>query len=360
MTFIPDQPYNELPLLPPGRELWETMEVYKQLTLARAALAELKGRAPVIPNPMMLINTLVLQEAKDSSSIENIFTTSDKLYRAFAASTGETDKQTKEVVRYRQALWDGWQKVKSEGLSLKIVEDIYRTIKEMDDGIRDTPVFVGTLKKVVYTPPCCKKVLTEKLKNWIEFANAEDGIDPLIKMALLHYQFEAIHPFTDGNGRTGRVLNVLFISLKNLLDQPILYLSKYINDNRNEYYRLLNYVTANDSFEEWVLFMLKGVSETARNTLQKVNAIHELFIKTQEKVKKDLPGIYSHELLELLFNQPYCKIGFIVDAGLASRNTAGKYLSELEKAGILVMEKSGNEFLYLNKGLFDILSGAKK
>jgi Fic family protein len=359
MTFQPDQPFNELPLLPPGRELWETMEVYKQLAIARAALAELKGRAPVIPNPMMLINTLVLQEAKDSSSIENIFTTSDKLYRAFASSTTEADRQTKEVVRYRQALWDGWQKVQSEGLSLKVIEDIYRKIKEKDDGIRDSLVFVGTLKKVVYTPPCCKKVLKEKLKNWLDFANAEDGVDPLIKMALMHYQFEAIHPFIDGNGRTGRVLNVIYISLKNLLDQPILYLSKYINDNRNEYYRLLNYVTTNDSFEEWVIFMLKGISETAQLTLQKVNAIHDLFIKTQKKVKTELPGIYSYELLELLFNQPYCKIGFIVDEGIVSRNTAGKYLSELEKAGILVMEKSGHEFLYLNKGLFDILSGTR-
>jgi len=241
-----------------------------------------------------------------------------------------------------------------------VIENICRTIKEKDDGIRDTPVFVGTFKKVIYTPPCCKKVLTQKLKNWIEFANAVDGIDPLIKVALMHYQFEAIHPFTDGNGRTGRVLNVIYISLKKLLDQPILYLSKYINDNRNEYYRLLNYVTTNESFEEWILFMLKGISETALLTLQKVNEIHDLFIKTQEEVKTKLPGIYSYELVEILFNQPYCKIGFIIDAGIASRNTAGKYLSELEKAGILVMHKSGNEFLYLNKGLFDILSGTRE
>jgi len=205
MIFNPEVPFNELPLLPPVRESWENMRVYKQLADARAALAELKGRAPVILNPMMLINTLVLQEAKDSSSIENIFTTSDKLYRAFASSTPEPDRQTKKVVRYRQALWEGWQKVKSNGLSLEAIEGIYRTIKEKNDGVRDSLVFVGTLSKVVYTPPCCKKVIKSKLQNWLDYAGIEDGLDPLIKMALLHYQFEAIHPFTDGNGRTGRV-----------------------------------------------------------------------------------------------------------------------------------------------------------
>lgn len=356
MTFQPDKPYNDLLLLPPDRTVWETMAVYKQLTMARAALAELKGRAPIIPNPIMLINTLVLQEAKDSSSIENIFTTSDKLYRAFSASTVEPDPQTKEVVRYRQALWEAWQKVKTVGFSMELIEDIYRTIKEKEDGIRDSVVFVGNRVRVVYTPPCCKKVITAKLNNWLKFAKADDGIDPLIKLAILHYQFEAIHPFTDGNGRTGRVLNVLYISLMNLLDQPILYLSKYINDNRSDYYRLLLQVTEKNNFEEWVLFILKGITETAGFTLYKVNAINELLHKTIEKVKNQLPTIYSYELIEMLFHQPYCKIAFLVDAGIASRNTAGKYLSELEKIGILAVEKSGNESLYLNKELFKLLS----
>jgi Fic family protein len=356
MTFQPNKPFNDLPLLPPVRTVWETMAVYKQLTIARAALAELKGRAPVIPNPLMLINTLVLQEAKDSSSIENIFTSSDKMYRAFSASTIEPDPQTKEVVRYRKALWEAWQKVKTGGFTLELIEDIYRTIKEEEDGIRDSEVFVGNRVKVFYTPPCCKKVITSKLNNWLKFAKANDGIDTLIKLAILHYQFEAIHPFTDGNGRTGRVLNVLYISLMNLLDEPILYLSKYINDNKSDYYKLLREVTEKNNFEEWILYILKAITETAVFTLYKVNAINELFRRTLENVKNQLPSIYSYELVEILFHQPYCKIAFLVDAGVASRNTAGKYLSELEDIGILAMEKSGTESLYLNKELFKILS----
>ena len=222
MKFNREQPYNDLPLLPPDAARWENMEVYKELSGARAALAELKGRAPVIPNPKMLINTLVLQEAKDSSSIENVFTTSDKLYKAFSASNEEPDPQTKEVLRYRHALWEAWQLVQKEGWSIKIFEIIYSTIKERKNGIRDDIVYIGDSSTIVYTPPCCKKVLTGMLNNWIKYASANDSTDPLIKMALLHYQFEAIHPFTDGNGRAGRILNVLYISKNNLLDQPIL------------------------------------------------------------------------------------------------------------------------------------------
>lgn len=356
MTFKPDKPFNDLPLLPPHKKLWETMDVYKELAQARAALAELKGRAPVIPNPKMLINTLVLQEAKDSSSIENIFTTSDKLYKAFSASTVETDPQTKEVVRYRQALWEGWQEVSKKGIDISVIEKIYRTIKDSHDGVRDSEVFVGNRIRVVYTPPCCKNVIIDKLKNWIKVASSKNEIDVLIKMAILHYQFEAIHPFTDGNGRTGRILNVLFISMMNLMDQPILYLSRYINDNKSDYYRLLLEVTTKNNWEEWIIYMLKAITSTARLTLEKVNTINALFHLTIEKVKQELPSIYSYELVELLFHQPYCKIGFIVDSGIASRNTAGKYLSELEKAGILAMEKSGTEILYLNTELYKLLS----
>lgn len=219
MNFIADKPYSDLPLLPPNPKQWETIAIYKQLAKARAALAELKGRAPVIPNPKMLINTLVLEEAKDSSSIENIFTSTDKLYRAFSSSTVEPDAQTKEVLRYRYALWNTWQRVNKEGLSINLIEEIYQTIKEKEDGIRESGVFIGNQYSVIYTPPTGKELIKEKLENWIDFANNKDEIDPLIKMAILHYQFEAIHPFIDGNGRTGRVLNVLFISLQKLLDQ---------------------------------------------------------------------------------------------------------------------------------------------
>jgi len=351
-----NKPYNDLPLLPPSREVWEKVEVYKILTEARAALAELKGRCPVIPNPFMLINTLVLQEAKDSSSIENIFTTSDKLYKAFASSTLLTDPQTKEVLRYRQALVSAWNKLQKDDFSVALMEDIYHEIKEKQDGVRDHEVYVGNAFQTIYTPPCCKKLLVEKLNNWIEFAHADDDTDPLIKMAILHYQFEAIHPFSDGNGRTGRVLNVLFLSKLGLLDSPILYLSKYINTYKNDYYRLLREVTNNGNWTEWIIYMLISIKETAIYTLKKVNSIYALFQETLERIRKEAPDVYSYELVSLLFEQPYCKIAFLVERGIASRNTASKYLGLLTEAGILKKEQSGNESLYLNTELYHLLT----
>ena len=231
-------------------------------------------------------------------------------------------------------------------------------IKEPEgkSGIRDEVVYIGNAFKTVYTPPCCNEVLTEKLENRVDFANNDDSIDPLIKMAILHYQFEAIHPFFDGNGRTGRVMNALFISKKDLLDEPVLYLSKYINEYRNDYYRLLREVTEKGNWSEWILFMLKAVKETAIYTLKKVNGIYDLYQSTQDKVKTEAKTIYSYELIEMLFSQPYCKIGFLVDAKIASRNTASKYLNTLEELGILTKEQSGNEILYLNKDLYKLLS----
>ena len=351
-----NKPYNDLPPLPPPSEVWEKIEVYKVLSEARAALAELKGRCPVIPNPYMLINTLVLQEAKDSSSIENIFTTSDKLYKAFASSGTSTDPQTKEVLRYRQALLHAWNRLKHEDISVEILEDIYHEIKEKDDGVRDHEVYIGNDFETIYTPPCCKEVLLEKLDNWIAFAQATDTTDPLIKMAILHYQFEAIHPFSDGNGRTGRVFNVLYLSRQGLLDEPVLYLSKYINTYKNDYYRLLSEITYSGNWTDWIVYMLNAVKETSVFTLNKVNAIYTLFQETIELIKKEASGVYSYELVSLLFEQPYCKISFVVDREIASRNTASKYLETLAKIGILEKERSGKESLYLNKRLFQLLT----
>ena len=350
-----NKPYNKLPLLPPSTKVWEQIEVYKVLAGARAALAELKGRCPVIPNPYMLINTLVLQEAKDSSSIENIFTTSDKLYRAFASSMVAADPQTKEVLRYRQALLTAWESLKKSDFSVSVMENIYREIKEKDDGVRDNEVYIGNAFEIIYTPPCCKDVLLEKLNNWIDFAKSDDAIDPLIKMAILHYQFEAIHPFSDGNGRTGRVLNVLFLSKLELLDYPILYLSKYINTYKSDYYRLLREVTTSGKWTEWIIYLLTSIKETAVYTLKKVNAIYELFQQTLQKVQNDAPHVYSYELVSLLFEQPYCKIAFLVNRDIASRNTASKYLGELVKIGILKKEQSGSESLYVNQKLYQLL-----
>jgi Fic family protein len=356
MAFEADKPYNDLPILPPAQEAWETLPVYKILAEARAAMAELKGRMPVIPNPLMLINTLVLQEAKESSSIENIFTSSDKMYKAFASSTTQPDPHTKEVLRYRIALYDAWQQLQKSGIDLPLIEKIYRKIKDKEDGIRDSKVYIGNRFQVIYTPPCCNDVLTDKLNNWTDFVRAEDGIDPLIKMAILHYQFEAIHPFTDGNGRTGRILNVLYLTQIGIIDQPVLYLSQYINAFKAEYYQLLRGVTENEAWEEWLIYMLTAVKATAVETLNKINQIHELLQATVEKVRTEAEGIYSRELVDMLFVQPYCKISFLVDDGIASRNTASKYLNRLVELDILKLEKVGNESLYLNKKLYDLMS----
>ena len=355
MAFRPDQPYNDLPLLPPAKKAWETLGVYKTLAEARAAMAELKGRMPIIPNPLMLINTLVLQEAKESSSIENIFTSSDKLYKAFASTTTEPDSQTKEVLRYRTALYDAWQKQQESGIDLPLLENIYRKIKDKEDGVRDTPVYIGNRFQVVCTPPCCHDVLIEKLSDWLNFAQSDNGIDPLIKMAMLHYQFEAIHPFTDGNGRTGRVLNVLYLTQVGIIDQPVLYLSQYINAFKSDYYSLLRGVTENGEWEAWLVYMLTAVKATAKETLNLINQIYELLQETIEKVRTDAADIYSRELVDMLFVQPYCKISFLVGGGIASRNTASKYLNRLVELDILELEKIGNESLYLNKKLYALL-----
>jgi Fic family protein len=356
MAFQSDQPYNDLPSLPPSAEAWETLAVYKILAEARAAMAELKGRMPIIPNPLMLINTLVLQEAKESSSIENIFTSSDKLYKAFASTTTEPDPQTKEVLRYRTALYDAWLQQQQSGIDLELLENIYRKIKDKEDGVRDNPVYIGNRFQVVYTPPCCFDVLSEKLDDWLNFVHTDDGIDPLIKMAILHYQFEAIHPFTDGNGRTGRVLNVLYLTQVGIIDRPVLYLSQYINAFKSDYYRLLRGVTENGEWKAWLMYMLTAVKATAIETLNLINQIQELLQETIEKVRTDAADIYSRELVDMLFVQPYCKISFLVDGGIASRNTASKYLNRLVELDILALEKIGNESLYLNKKLYELLS----
>jgi Fic family protein len=356
MAFNREKPYNDLPLLLPDKKGWETLEVYKKLADARASLAELKGRLPIIPNPLMLINTLVLQEAKDSSTIENIFTTNDDLYKAFSSNLN-TDPSTKEVLRYREALWDAFSKMKKPSdYSEKLAVDIFKTITEKKEEIRKVQVYIGSRDHVVYTPPSSGKVLKEKLSNWFDIALKEKNVDPLIKMAMLHYQFEAIHPFTDGNGRTGRILNVLYLCKEKLIDLPVIYLSKFILYNKNDYYKFLREVTENKKWESWILFMLDGVNETAKLTLNKVNAIYEEYLSVIEKVRTQAPEIYTHELIEVIFNQPYCKIAILEEKKIASRNTASKYLKRLEELGILASETVGRETLYKNILLLNILS----
>lgn len=259
--YNPKKPYNELPLLPPKKDL-ETKKILKQTIQATRVLAELKGRADEIPNQSRLVNAITLQEAKDSSEIENIVTTQDSLFQAFSAKTNTVDAQTKEVLRYRHALWEGYRNLDKKPLSTNTFISIVQTIKETNIGIRNTPgTKITSNGKTIYTPPEGEKLIRDLLKNLEDFLHAEDGLDDLIRLAVMHYQFEAIHPFPDGNGRTGRVLNILYLVEKNLIDAPILYLSKFIIENKNDYYKKLKAVTEKEDWEGWILFMLKAIEK---------------------------------------------------------------------------------------------------
>ena len=347
--YNPENPYNKLPLLPPGLEV-ETKRVLKEAINATRVLAELKGRANEIPNQSMLVNAITLQEAKDSSEIENIVTTQDNLYKAFSGQINTSDAQTKEVLRYRQALWEGYNSLSTRPLSTNTFVTIAKTIKENDVGIRNTSgTTIQSNGRILYTPPVGESTIRDLLKNLEDFMHMENGPDDLIRLAIMHYQFEAIHPFPDGNGRTGRILNILFLVEKGLLDTPILYLSKYIIEHKNEYYKKLRAVTEKQQWEDWILFILKGVKETAYYTLQKINGINSLMQETILYCKDKLvPRVYSRELIELLFEQPYCKVRLLVERGIAKRQTAAEYLYELEKIGVLKSQKVGVENLFLN------------
>jgi len=360
MKFDPNKPFNDLPPLPSNEDV-ETKPVLKKAITANRALAELKGLGGTIPNQALLVNSLILQEAKASSEIENVITTNDALFKAFTAKTSRVDPATKEVLRYREALWEGYNALKKRPiLSTNLFTGIVRTIKENQAGIRNTPgttIANGTTGKVIYTPPEGETIIRDKLKNLEDFIHAEDEMDPLIKLALIHYQFEAIHPFSDGNGRTGRIINILFLILHGLLELPVLYLSKAIIERKNDYYRLLRQVTENGQWEPWILYMLASIEETATFTRERIIAIRDLMLETMARARRELPRrVYSKELIELLFQQPYCKISFLVDAGIASRNIASSYLGELVKINILIKETIGRETLYLNHKLYELLS----
>ncbi len=360
MLFSPSSPHNDLPPLPPKTDV-ETRAVLKRAIGSCRALAELKGLGHIIPNQAMLVNTLVLQEAKASSEIENIITTNDALFRAMASPSAQTDPATKEVLRYREALWTGFNTIKKKPrLSATLFVKLVQTIREDKNGIRNRPgTYIGNARtrQVIYTPPDGEKVIGRMLGDLEKFIHADDNMDPLVKMSLVHYQFEAIHPFFDGNGRTGRLINILFLVLKDLLELPVLYLSKHIIDNKPEYYRLLRRVTEAGEWEPWVLYMLEAAEVTAVATRQRILEIHALLEKTIESAKQKLPSrVYSKELIELIFRQPYTKGQFLVDAGLAERKTAADYLKALEDIGLLQVHKVGKENLYLNSKLYEMLS----
>lgn len=262
-----------------------------------------------------MVNAITLQEAKDSFEIENIVTSQDDLYQAFSTRTNTTDAQTKEVLRYRQALWDGYNSLNKRPLSTNTFVSIVQTIKENNAGIRKTTgTRITSDDEVIYTPPEGETIIRNLLKNLEDFMHSENSLDDLVRLAVMHYQFEAIHPFPDGNGRTGRILNILYLVDKGLSDTPILYLSRYSIANKNQYYKNLRAVTEKQDWEAWILYMLQGVEETASYTLQKINAINSLMQETIALAKEKLPTrVYSKELIELLFEQPYCKVKFLVE-----------------------------------------------
>ncbi|MDV7023249.1 Fic family protein [Atlantibacter subterranea] len=352
MSWHPETPYNALPLIPPDLEHIETRNVLKACISARAAIAELKTAGELIPDQGLLINILPMLEAKDSSRIENIVTTSDRLFQ-YADREEGADPATKEALRYRTALYDGYNHLSSYPLCTNTAVAICSNLRAVQTDIRKTP---GTVLRdhnnsVVYTPPVGEDVIRNLLANWERFIHGDDDVDPLVKMAIAHYQFECIHPFPDGNGRTGRILNILYLIQAGLLSLPILYLSRFILERRDDYYTLLRRVTEHGDWEAWIVFMLEAVENTSRWTTDKISVVRELITNTTEYVREKLPKIYTHELIQALFAQPYCRIENLVERGVAKRQTASTYLKQLVEIGVLEEMSAGREKLYLNTRL---------
>lgn len=352
MKWNPEIPYNDLPGLPPDLERIETRSVLKACINARAAIAELKTAGELLPDQGLLINILPMLEAKDSSRIENIVTTSDRLFQ-YADREDGADPATKEALRYRTALNDGYTHLEAWPLCTNTAIAICTKLRAVQTDIRKTP---GTVLRdqdnnIVYTPPVGEDTIRNLLANWERFIHGDDDLDPLIKMAIAHYQFECIHPFPDGNGRTGRILNILYLIQTELLSLPILYLSRFILENRTAYYTHLRRVTEEGDWEAWILFMLSAVENTSRWTTTKISVVRQLITETTEYVREKLPKIYSHELVQALFAQPYCRIENLVERNIAKRQTASSYLKQLTEAGVLEEMSVGREKLYLNTRL---------
>lgn len=359
MVYDRTKPNNTLPALPPSL-LLETREILKQAIEAHRALAELRHIGALLPNQAVLIQTLVLQEAKLSSEIENVVTTNDDLYRAHVESEHTITHEAKEVLHYQEALWYGFNALKEDKrvLTTPLFEELCQILKTNSSGIRKTggTKLVNPGGETLYTPPEGERVIRDKLQDLEKFIYTENSLDPLIKLALIHYQFEAIHPFYDGNGRTGRILNILYLVDIGLLHLPILYLSRYFLQNKQEYYGGLRGVTEEEKWQGWVCFVLRGIEHTAKATHKKIMAIYELLQATAQKVKTDLPRIYSKDLMNVLFSHPYCKIRFLEDEHIAKRQAASKYLQELEKIGVVRGVRAGREKYYINEAFLKLLT----
>lgn len=357
MSWNPEQPYNNLPPLPPDCAL-ETHRVLKQCIRSRTALAELNRTAEFLPNQSLLINIMPLLEAQASSEIENIVTTTDRLFRGSLFDGAGNDPATKEALNYRSALHAGFGSMEERPVSTATAERICSIIKQKEIRVRQVP---GTTlqndrtRRTIYTPPVGESLLREKLANWERFFHQPGDLDPLVAMAVAHYQFEAIHPFTDGNGRTGRILNLLHLINSGLLNSPILYHSRGIIRRKDEYYQNLLGVTSEEKWETWILYMLEVVEESAQWTFRKIEAIRKLRNATKEKMRETVPKLYSAELLDVLFSQPYCRIADLVDAGIAKRQSASTYLKQLVEAGFLSAEKAGREKLFIHDRYLSLL-----
>lgn len=355
--FDKNIPYNDLPLLPPKADV-ETKEILRKTISAGRALAQLNGTLMNLPNPTLFLDTIYLQEAKASSEVENIITTNDELYKSLVAEKKIENTSTKEVLSYKEALWLGLEKLKEKPfITTNLCISIVQCIKQNKSSIRTTPgtTLSNTKGEVIYTPPSGEDVIREKLANLEKFVNEDNSIDPLIKMAIMHYQFEAIHPFTDGNGRTGRILLLLYLKASGLLDMPAIYLSEYIIKNRADYYKSLRGVTEDNDWETYILYMLEMIEVTSNKGLKRLNKITIAIEETAEEIKTQLPKVYSKDLIEILFRLPYTKRQHLVDENIGSLKTVGNYLNILEDNGFLKSVKVGKEKLYLNERLLKIL-----
>jgi Fic family protein len=361
-------PWNDLPLLPIRKELYQTIEIIEKLGDAKTALARLQGRSAVIPNQGLLVNTISLQEAKISSAIENIFTTDDELYKAYSDKNSEATGASKEVLRYREALWSGYNYLqKTQQFDQNYFIQVFQEIKQTKDVIR--PDFINTTIKqggsglnagtVIYTPPKGVSIIKDKLDNLINFLNDDEQykIDHLLKMAIAHYQFEAIHPFRDGNGRTGRIFNIHYLTNKGLLDVPILFLSRYILDHKTDYYAGLMGVSQRGNWKDWLLFMLRAIENTSNITFHKINEIVSTQNSILDFVKKDKRKFRNPEgLVEFIFTQPFTKVNHLVNAGMYAENTARDYLNKLCELQVLEKKEIEGHHYYLNIELYRILS----
>ena len=362
MPFKANEPYNALPPLPPKKEV-ETKAVLKKCITARAALAELKQASDLIPDARMLVNTLPLLEAQASSEIENIITTTDDLFEYASLGENRADPATKEALRYRTALREGVEYLESRPLGTRLAEQLCSRIKGVDMSIRKVPGTTLANQKtgrVIYTPPEGESLIRDKLGNWEKYLHQQEDVDALIRMSVAHYQFEAIHPFTDGNGRTGRLLNTLFLVEQKLLNLPVLYLSRYIIENKDDYYANLLKVTTHESWEQWILYLLNGVEETSIWTREKIEAIRRLLEHTNRYVQQAAPDVHSRELIDVIFTQPYCRIANVVEADVAKRQTASVYLKRLAEIGVLREIKVGRDKLFIHPRLIGVITRSNR